>query len=306
MHTDTLLVELGTEELPPKALKSLGLAFRDGIVAGLAQRDLAHGEVQWFATPRRLAVLILEVQRQAPEKIVEVLGPPLDRARDDAGNWTSATVGFAKKQGVEPELLQSIDTPKGPRLGLRHVAPGVTSRDVLNAVVSASVQDLPIPRRMRWGGSREEFVRPVHWVVAMLGRDCDHGNILGLATGNTTRGHRFLGNEVITLERPERYVEALADAHVVASFEQRRQMIVEQVQAQANALGATAVIAPDLLDEVTGLVEWPVALTGSFEEQVSPGAAGSAGVLDEGAPEVFHVVDNAGRLKPHFIAVATL
>ena len=191
MRTDTLLVELGTEELPPKALKSLGLAFRDGIVAGLKQRQLGFGQVQWFATPRRLAVLILEVQLQAPDRSTEVLGPPVERARDEAGNWTSATSGFAKKQGVEPEQLQTIDTPKGPRLGLRSTVPGTSTRDALNPIIQDSIQGLPIPRRMRWGASREEFVRPVHWVVAMLGQDCDHGEILGLATGNTTRGHRF-------------------------------------------------------------------------------------------------------------------
>jgi len=128
MQTDTLLVELGTEELPPKALKSLGLAFRDGIVDGLKLRELGHGQVQWFATPRRLAVLIFEVQLQAPDKSVEVLGPPVERARDEAGNWTSATSGFANKQGVEPEQLQTIATPKGRRLGLRSVVPGASTR----------------------------------------------------------------------------------------------------------------------------------------------------------------------------------
>ncbi len=306
MQTDTLLVELGTEELPPRALKSLGLAFRDGIIDGLNQRELGFGEVQWFATPRRLAVLVFEVLLQAPEKSVEVLGPPVERARDEAGNWTSATSGFAKKQGVTPEQLETIDTPKGLRLGLRSTVPGASTRDALNSIIHSSIQGLPIPRRMRWGANREEFVRPVHWVVAMLGQASDHGIILGLATGNTTRGHRFLSSGFIALDRPEQYVSALADAKVVASFEQRQQIIRQQVQAQANTLGATAIIDAELLDEVTGLVEWPVALTGSFEErflQVPPEALISSMKEHQ---KYFHVVDTAGKLRPHFITVANI
>ena len=306
MSTDTLLVELGTEELPPKTLKPLSLAFRDGIVAGLKQRELHYGQVQCFATPRRLAVLIFDVQLKAPEKTIEVLGPPLDRARDEAGNWSNATNGFAKKQGVAPEQLQTIDTPKGPRLGIQKIVPGVAARDALNAIIQSSITSLPIARRMRWGASREEFVRPVHWVVAMLGQDCDHGKIFNLSTGNTTRGHRFHSDGLITLSHAEDYESALAKANVIASFEQRQQIIREQVEAQALALGANAVIATDLLDEVTGLVEWPVALTGSFEErylQVPPEALISSMKEHQ---KYFHLIDSKGELLPHFITIANI
>ena len=234
MSTDTLLIELGTEELPPKALKSLGLAFRDGVTRGLQQRELGFGAVRWFASPRRLAVLIDEVQLKAADKEVEVLGPPVDRARDDAGNWTPAASGFARKQGVEPEQLQNIDTPKGKRLGLRSTSPGITAAQCVNDIIHESIQQLPIPKRMRWGASRVEFVRPVHWVVAMLGSDADHGKVLGLSTGNTTRGHRFHSSGDIVLERPEDYAGALLEAKVVADFEQRQEMIREQVTAQAR------------------------------------------------------------------------
>jgi glycyl-tRNA synthetase beta chain len=306
MSTDTLLVELGTEELPPKALKSLGLAFRDGIVAGLKQRELDHGNVQWFATPRRLAVLIDNLVLQSAEKAVEILGPPADRARDDQGNWSAATQGFSRKQGVEPEQLQTIDTPKGQRLGLRTTVPGVSTSEALNAIIQSSIQTLPIPRRMRWGASREEFVRPVHWVVAMLGEDYDHGEILGVTTGNTTRGHRFLSNGPITLRNPAQYVAALEKASVVPSFEQRRASIQQQVEAQASILGAQAVIDTDLLDEVTGLVEWPVALTGSFEERFLqvPSEALISSMKEH--QKYFHVVDEAGVLLPYFITVANI
>lgn len=306
MSTETLLVELGTEELPPKALKSLGLAFRDGITRGLQQRELGFGEVQWFASPRRLAVLISEVQLQAPDKDVEVLGPPLDRARDASGNWTPAANGFAKKQGVKPDELQTIDTPKGPRLGLRNTVRGVTAKECLNDIILGGVQALPIPKRMRWGDSRVEFVRPVHWLVAMLGQDCDHGEILGLATGNTTRGHRFHSSGTIALDRPEDYVSALAEARVVACFEQRQQMIRDQVETEASALRATAVIDQDLLDEVTGLVEWPVALTGSFEERFLEVPAEALVSSMKEHQKYFHLVDEEGKLKPNFITISNI
>ena len=306
MSTETLLVELGTEELPPKALKALGLAFRDGIVDGLKQRELGFGEVLWFASPRRLAVQIFQVQLQGADKELEVLGPPVERARDDAGNWTPAASGFAKKQGVPPEDLQTIDSPKGPRLGLRSTAKGINTRDCLNEIINSSVQKLPIPKRMRWGASRVEFVRPVHWVVAMLGKDSDHGEILGLPTGNITRGHRFHSSGTITLDAPEDYIPALAAAKVVASFEQRQQMIRDQVEVEASALQATAVIEQDLLDEVTGLVEWPVALTGSFEQRFLEVPAEALISSMKEHQKYFHLVDEQGQLKPNFITISNI
>jgi glycyl-tRNA synthetase beta chain len=306
MSTETLLVELGTEELPPKSLKALGLAFRDGIVRGLAERQLGHGEVQWFASPRRLAVLIDGVDIKAPDKDQELLGPPLDRARDEAGNWSPAARGFAAKQGVEPEQLQTIDTPKGARLGLRSRVEGASTSASLNEIIHASIGQLPIAKRMRWGASRVEFVRPVHWVVAMLGSDTDHGEILGLPTGNITRGHRFHSSGDIELKHPQDYPQALADAKVVASFEQRRQMIRDQVQTEASALKAEAVIDEQLLDEVTGLVEWPVALTGSFEERFLEVPAEALISSMKEHQKYFHLVDQEGRLKPNFITISNI
>ncbi|MGB1139587.1 MAG: glycine--tRNA ligase subunit beta [Halioglobus sp.] len=306
MSTETLLVEIGTEELPPTALKKLGLAFRDGIVSGLDERELAHGDVQWFASPRRLAVLIDSVALQAPEKTVEALGPPADKAKDGEGNWTPAAAGFAKKQGVAPEDLQTIDTPKGPRLGLRSTVAGVNASDCLNEVIQASVQSLPIPKRMRWGASREEFVRPVHWVIAMLGERTDHGEILGHRTGVTTRGHRFHGRGEVTITDPAQYEALLESEYVVASFDKRQQMIRDQVEVEASSLNATAVIDPDLLDEVTGLVEWPVALTGAFEERFLAVPAEALVSSMKEHQKYFHVVDENGALKPHFITLSNI
>jgi glycyl-tRNA synthetase beta chain len=306
MSTDTLLVELGTEELPPKALKALGLAFRDGITQGLQEQQLGFGEVQWFASPRRLAVLIADVQLRGADQDVEALGPPADRARDAQGNWTPAAIGFAKKQGVEPDQLQELDTPKGLRLGMRSTAAGANTRDCLNSIISSSIDQLPIPKRMRWGDSRVEFVRPVHWVVAMLGTDSEHGEILGLKTGNTTRGHRFHSEGDIQLQHPDDYEAALKAARVVASFEQRQHIIREQVEARAGALKGNAVIDQDLLDEVTGLVEWPVALAGSFEERFLEVPAEALVSSMKEHQKYFHLLDKQGKLMPNFITVANI
>jgi len=306
MSTETLLVELGTEELPPKALKTLALAFRDGITGGLAQKELGFGNVQWFASPRRLAVLISEVQLQAPSKDLEVLGPPVDRAKDSDGNWTPAALGFARKQGVEPGQLETISTPKGERLGLRSTAEGVTAKEALNEIINNAIQALPIPKRMRWGASRTEFVRPVHWVVVMLGSDAEHGEVLGLPTGNITYGHRFHSHGPLAIDLPENYADVLLDAKVVADYGLRQTMIRDQIEVEASALKASAVIDQDLLDEVTGLVEWPVALTGSFEERFLDVPAEALVSSMKEHQKYFHLVDENGALKPNFITLCNI
>src|SRR6056297_265605 len=306
MGSDHLLIEIGTEEMPPKALRALGEAFRDGIIAGLRQNALAHDAVAWFATPRRLAVLVHDLQLQAPTKVVEALGPPIDRARDSAGNWTPAATGFARNQGVEPEALQTIETPKGARLGVQRTEAGATARDCLLDIISGCVRELPVPRRMRWGANREEFVRPVHWVLVMLGGDHLSGELLGVSIGTATHGHRFHAPDAVALTRPEDYEHALQEAYVVASFDKRRALIRASVEAQADAIGARAVIDEALLDEVTGLVEWPVALTGNFEERFLKVPAEALISSMKAHQKYFHVVDQAGKLMPHFITVANI
>ena len=306
MSNATLLIELGTEELPPKALKSLGLAFRDGIVQGLSSRKLSHGEVQWFASPRRLAVKIAQVTLRGEDEAVEVLGPPADKAKDADGNWTPAAAGFAKKQGIAPESLEVLDTPKGQRLGLRRTEPGLETAACVEAVINETLAGLPIPKRMRWGASRIEFVRPAHWVVALLGEQQLEGEILGLPCGNTTRGHRFHAPDEIRIQTPDNYESTLLESKVIAHFEERRSRIATLVEEAAATLGATAVIDEDLLDEVTGLVEWPIALAGSFDREfltVPPEALISSMKEHQ---KYFHVVDEAGALAPHFITVANL
>jgi glycyl-tRNA synthetase beta chain len=306
MGTETLLVELGTEELPPKALKSLGEAFRDGIVTGLEQRKLSHREVQWFASPRRLAVLIDQVQMRGADQEKEALGPPVERAKDDEGNWTPAAIGFARKQGTEPEALQSIDTPKGVRLGVRSTEPGTLAKNCILEIINESIAELPIPKRMRWAASRTEFVRPVQWSVVMLGMESDFGEILGVPCGTSTRGHRFHSTGPINITRPEDYAQILKSERVIASFEERQQIIRTQVEELASSLGATAVIDESLLDEVTGLVEWPVALAGSFEDRFLEVPAEALVLSMKEHQKYFHLVDSDGSLMPHFITVSNI
>ncbi len=306
MSTETLLVELGTEELPPKALKSLGEAFRDGIVQGLKQRELSHGDVQWFASPRRLAVLIDQVQLRGADREKEALGPPADRAKDDKGNWTAAATGFARKLGIEPEDLQSIDTPKGVRLGVRSTEPGTLAKDCLIEIINESIAELPIPKRMRWAASRTEFVRPIQWSVVMLGMESDFGEILGVPSGASTRGHRFHSGGPITITRPDDYEQILKSEHVIPSFDERQQIIRTQVEELASSLGAVAVIDDSLLDEVTGLVEWPIALAGSFENRFLEVPAEALVLSMKEHQKYFHLVDSDGQLIPNFITVSNI
>ena len=306
MSTETLLIELGTEELPPRALKSLGEAFSDGILQGLAARHLEHGEVRSFASPRRLAILIEALQLQAADQAQEVFGPPADRARDEEGNWTAAASGFARKQGIDPDQLETADTEKGPRLVYRNTVSGAAAADCLQEVIDDSIGKLPIPKRMRWGVGRSEFVRPVHWLTVMLGSATADCEVLGLQAGNTTRGHRFHSEGELQLQHAGDYEATLLAAKVVANFEDRCAIVRDQVEAQARTIGATAVIDAGLLDEVTALVEWPVALTGSFEEHFLklPAEALISSMAEH--QKYFHLTDADGNLLPHFITVSNI
>jgi glycyl-tRNA synthetase beta chain len=306
MNTEHFLVEIGTEELPPRALKSLSQSFTNGVVAGLAEHQLQHGKVETFASPRRLAVSIADLQLQAEDQAVERLGPPADRARDADGNWTPAAEGFARKQGVSVDQLETVDTAKGPRLAYRSIVEGAQAAHCLPQIISDSIRALPIPKRMRWGVGRTEFVRPVHWITMLLGSEVIDCEVLGKASGSTTRGHRFHSKGDLQLAHASEYEQVLAEAKVVASYEKRRDIIKLQVEAEASKLGAEAVIAEDLLDEVTALVEWPVALAGSFEErflQIPAEALISSMKVHQ---KYFHLVNAQGELLPHFITVANI
>lgn len=306
MNTEHLLIEIGCEELPPKGLQQLAQAFAAGVTNGLAEHGLGHGEVQHFASPRRLAILVEGLQLQAAGRDREMLGPPAQSARDQQGQWTKAALGFAAKHQVSADELAVTETAKGPRLAFRSVSPGAQAVECLGGIIETSLNQLPAPRRMRWGAARTEFIRPVRWVVVLLGDKVVPCRILGQAAGNQTQGHRVHSNTALALGAPQEYAEVLMQAKVMASFEQRRERIRQQVQAQATSLNGAADIDPELLDEVTALVEWPQALSGNFEEsflQLPPEVL--VHVMKQ-HQKYFPVVDGGGHLLPHFITVANL
>ena len=304
--TSDFLFELGTEELPSGSLCSMVTALEQEIVAGLAGKGLAHGEVRRFATPRRLAVTIKNVALEADDETIEVAGPPLASAKTKSGEWTPAALGFAKKQGVSAEDLIEIDDPKGPRLGLRRIQKGAVAASVLPDIISAAVAAIPVAKRMRWGRERHEFLRPVQWLVALLGEEVLPVSLFGLNSDNRSRGHRFHHAEPVVITNPHGYEQALSAAFVIADFDERKAVVEKQVREVAQALGATAVIEDDLLEEVTGLVEWPVALSGSFDPAFLevPSAAVISSMKEH--QKYFHLLDKAGELLPLFITVSNI
>lgn len=300
------LVELGTEELPPTALKRLSDAFAEGIKTGLEKTDIPFAEVKALATPRRLAVQVKALAVAQPDREIQRRGPALQAALDADGKPTKAAEGFARSCGVAFDQLEKLETDKGTWLVFNTVQKGTQTADLLPELVSKSIGQLPVPKRMRWGASRTEFSRPVHWLVSLFGSDIVDMEVLGLKAGRTTMGHRFHHNESIELASTEGYVETLRSAFVLVDMEERRDTIRKQVNEEASKLGAVAEIDEDLLDEVNGLVEWPVALTGSFEDRFLEVPAACLISSMKEHQKYFHLVDNSGNLKPNFITVSNI
>ena len=302
MSTQDFLVELGTEELPPKALKTLSQAFTDGIVAGLQAAGLAHGKVHSYAAPRRLAVMIEQLAVRQADREQTMDGPPVQAAFDADGNPTKAALGFARRCGVE---LDAIDR-SGPKLRFVQQIAGQPTTGLLPGIVEQSLDKLPIPKRMRWGARREEFVRPTQWLVMLLGEQVVDCTILSQQAGRLSRGHRFHHNEDVSIARPSDYLDSLRAAKVLADFGERRNLIEQRVQELAKAEQGQAIMPSSLLDEVTSLVEWPVPLVCSFEEHFLqvPQEALIATMQDD--QRYFCLVDDEGKLLPRFITVANL
>ncbi|MDT8281676.1 MAG: glycine--tRNA ligase subunit beta [Gammaproteobacteria bacterium] len=265
--TDDLLIELGTEELPPKALKRLSEAFSSGIVDGLKKAGFEIGEYQSYASPRRLAVLVKKVAAAQPDRDVERKGPSLKAAYDTDGKPTKAVMGFARSCGVEVEALQQEDTDKGAWLVFRATEKGQALSALIEDIINQSLARLPIPKRMRWGSSDVEFVRPAHWLVLLHGDKVIDATVLGLNSGAHTYGHRFHSPEKITLNHAGEYKDKLlTEGFVIADFEQRKQVIKQQVIDTVKRLGGEAVLDDELLEEVAALNEWPVAVAGEFDK----------------------------------------
>lgn len=305
--TQDLLIELGTEELPPKALKRLSRAFAHGIEKGLNSHGLNFEKVNAYASPRRLAVVVNRLAESTLVKDVVIWGPPAKVAFDVEGLPTKAALAFASKNGIAPADLQAENDGKVDKLVFRTQAGGVATASLLASVLQGSLSALPIPKRMRWGVNRHEFVRPVHWLVMLFGEEIVDANLLGLQANRETRGHRFHYNQVLDIQSADQYVQQLQSiAYVLVDFEERRTLIRQQVDAEAARLNGTAVIDSDLLDEVTALVEWPVALTGRFDERFLEVPAEALISSMKEHQKYFHVVDASGELMPHFITVANI
>lgn len=307
MSKRDFLVEIGTEELPPKSLFTLAQAFAQGIGQGLVGAGVKHGQLEWFATPRRLAVRVPGVADHQPDQDIKRQGPAVANAFDASGQPTRAALGFAASCGVQLEELQQVDGPKGKVLQYIGVKPGEATVSLLPGIVNAALNALPIARRMRWGAGEQEFVRPVHWVVMLFGSNVIETSILGIAAGKQSRGHRFHAPQEIAISSPAKYVEALREkGHVIVDANQRRDLIREGVTRLAESLGGNAVIEAALLDEVSALVEWPVPLAGHFDARflALPPEVLIATMQDH--QRYFPVRGADGQLLNSFITVANI
>ena len=303
-----LLVELGTEELPVKALPGLAQALFDGILDGLARRGIAfeRGEAKPLYTPRRLAVLLPGVASTQPEQTSEVLGPYLNIALDADGQPTRALQGFAAKAGVDWTALGRTTDSKGERFVHRSTTPGAATADLLEAIVTDAVAAMPIPKPMRWGAHEYGFARPVHWLVVLLGRDVVDAGLLGVRSDRMSRGHRFMHDKPVWIGAPGDYVEALRGAKVLADPDERRARIVAEVEAAARGAGGTARIDAGILEEVNGLTEWPSAVACSFDPAFLAVPSEALIATMETNQKFFPVLDGDGRLSEHFVGIANI
>lgn len=307
MSKRDFLVELGTEELPPKSLFTLMQAFADGIVRELRAASIKQGEVKWYATPRRMAVLVRGVAEKQPDQQITRTGPSVANAFDASGQPTKAALGFAASCGTSVEALEQVDSPKGRVLQFVGTKAGVETLSVLPNVVSGALRTLPIARRMRWGAGEEEFVRPVHWVVMLFGSTVVDAEILGIRAGKQTRGHRFHAPRELSIRSPGTYCATLLErGYVVADVQERRERIRRGVTDLARAAGGEAVIDDALLDEVTALVEWPVPIAGQFDAKYLelPQEVPIATMQDH--QRYFPVRDANGQLMNTFITVSNI
>lgn len=304
---EDVLFELGTEELPPRALRRLGDALTAGFREGLDGAGVEFAEAAGFATPRRLAVLIRGCALSQPERESERLGPAVAAAFDDNGAPTRAAEGFAHSCGTTVDALTRVETDKGQRLAHRRREPGQATTTLLPRIAEQAVHRLPIPKRMRWGASSVQFVRPVHWLVFLMGEQVVPCALLGLDADRYTLGHRFHGAGRIALSHPSDYERRLRDdGFVVARFDARQDMIRDRVERLARESGGEADMDEALLDEVTGLTEWPAPIQGSFDEAFLEVPIELLVLTMKQDQRCFPVFDSGGALMNRFIAVANI
>ena len=307
MTTQNFLVEIGTEELPPKALKALATSFADNVEAELNQAGLTFDKIEWFAAPRRLAVKVLNLATQQPSKEIEKRGPAVSAAFDAEGKPTKAAEGWARGCGITIEQAERIATDKGEWLVHRAKIEGQPTKNLLNDIVANALAKLPIPKPMRWADKTVQFIRPVHTVTMLLGDELIEGEILGVASARTIRGHRFLGEKEFEIQHADQYPQLLREkGSVVADFNERKAEILAKSQAKATALGGVADIEESLLEEVTSLVEYPNVLAAKFEERFLAVPAEALVYTMKGDQKYFPIYDKDGKLLPHFIFVSNI
>ena len=306
MSSASLLIELGTEELPVKALPELARAFAEGIVGGLDKRGVAHGSVRTLYTSRRLAAWVESVASEQPEQRNEVLGPYLNIGLDAAGEPTPALKGFAQKNGVAWEQLERTSDAKGERFVARSVKPGAATVSLLQDILNDSLRGMPIPKPMRWGAHEYGFARPVHWLVSLYGDQVVELAVLGVRSDRMSRGHRFHSPKPVWIGKAEDYIDALRAVKVLVDADERRERIRALVGAAAGAVGGTARIDAGILEEVNCLNEWPQPITCSFEREFLRVPQEALIATMEANQKFFPVLDLEGRLTEHFIGIANI
>ncbi|HII3713648.1 TPA: glycine--tRNA ligase subunit beta [Pasteurella multocida] len=307
MTTQNFLAEIGTEELPPKALKKLATAFAENVEQELNQAGLAFDNVEWFAAPRRLAVKVLGLATSQPSKQIEKRGPAVSAAFDAEGKPTKAAEGWARGCGISVEQAERVATDKGKWLVHRATIEGQPTKNLLKDMVANALAKLPIPKPMRWADKTVQFIRPVHTVTMLLGDELIEGEILGVENARTLRGHRFLGEREFQISHADQYPALLKEkGSVVADFNERKALILAKSQEKATALGGVADIEDDLLDEVTSLVEYPNVLAAKFEERFLAVPAEALVYTMKGDQKYFPIYDKDGKLLPHFIFVSNI
>ncbi|QDP02843.1 glycine--tRNA ligase subunit beta [Thalassotalea sp. PS06] len=306
MSTNTLLIELGTEELPPKSLKKLATAFYQQVTDQLNAAELSFDDAKWFASPRRLALQVSGLIDKQADKTVEKRGPAVNVAFDADGNATKAAQGWARSNGITVDQAERLTTDKGE--WLLHIAsqPGKSVQELIPVMVNQAVSKLPIPKPMRWGSSRIQFIRPVHTITMMYGSEIIPGEVLGVASSNQLLGHRFHHQGLVTLDSADNYLSALESAYVIADFEVRRDNISKQILAAAADMNAEALLDDDLLDEVTAINEWPTVLVGTFDEEFLQVPAEPLIYSMKDHQKYFPVQDKDGNLINKFIFVTNI
>jgi len=309
METETrdLLIEIGTEELPPKALKHLSEAFLSNICAGLDQQEIYYFQGKTYATPRRLGVLIEKVVIVQASRQTERRGPSLKAAFDEEGNPTRAADGFARSCGVSVNELDTLENEKGAWLVYRNLVAGEETSRLVPDIINNALANLPIPKRMRWSDFSFEFVRPVHWVVILFDEEVIDAEIMGVRSGRDTRGHRFHHPDSIRIHSATQYANLLEEkGFVIPTFAVRRETIQHLIEQTADDLDAKAMMNNDLLDEVTSLVEWPVVVTGQFDEKFLDIPDEALIAVMQKHQKYFPVTDKKGNLLPYFITISNI